>query len=138
MVIRFLAQVFLVPIRSKCFYTFAKLVYTSFLNSLNFSNDSDLCLIRYTYPYLLKSPVNVMMYRKHPFACTFSGPHTSLCIKPNKLLTLSLCPVKGTFVILPNKQDSYTSYDLKSNESKIPSLWSLNMRFSFMWAKRQC
>src|SRR3982751_5866726 len=33
---------------------------TSFLNSLNFSKDLDLFFIRYTYPYLLKSSVNVM------------------------------------------------------------------------------
>ena len=95
---------------------------TSFLNFLNLSRASYLCHIRYTYPNLLKSSVNVMKYWNPPLACVFIGPHTSLCIKPNKSLALSPFQLKGDLVIFPNKHESHTTICSKTEGSNNPSL----------------
>ena len=63
-----------------------------------------------------------MKYSYPPLAVVLIRPHTSECIIPNKSLALSPCLVNGDLVIVLGKQDSHTSYDLKSNESNSPSL----------------
>src|SRR4051812_42359816 len=63
-------------------------------------------------------------------ACgTFMGPHTFVCMIPNKSSTCSIIPLNGILVIFPMRHGSHVSRDPKSNESRSPSLWSLSMRF---------
>nr|GEX06722.1 hypothetical protein [Tanacetum cinerariifolium] len=66
--------------------------------------------------YLILIPFEYFKDRK--------GPHTSVCTKSNNPSRLSHDPVNGDLVILPNKQDTHTSSDLKSNDSNTPSFWS--------------
>ena len=75
------------------------------------SNASCLCFIRYTYPNLLKSSVNVMKYFSLFRVIVLKGPHTSVCMSPKRSEALSPIPVKGALVIFPHKQDSHTSKD---------------------------
>ena len=65
-------------------------------------------------------------------------PYTSVWIKSNRSLPLSIFPLKGAFVILPSKQNSHSSSDFKSNDCKIPSDWSLAVRFLFIWPRWWC
>jgi hypothetical protein len=51
---------------------------TSFWNSLNLSKDSDLCIIRNTSSYLLKSSVNIIKYEYPPHALVPIGPYMSV------------------------------------------------------------
>src|ERR1041384_1774888 len=57
------------------------------------------------------------------------GPHTSVCMIPNKSSARSIIPLNGVLVILPMRHGSHVSRDPKSNESRSPSLWSFSMRF---------
>nr|GEV17631.1 integrase, catalytic region, zinc finger, CCHC-type, peptidase aspartic, catalytic [Tanacetum cinerariifolium] len=65
-----------------------------------------------------------------------NGPHTSVCNKSNNPSPLSHDHVNGDLVILPNKQDSHTSSDWKSNNSNTPSFWSWTMCFLFTGLKK--
>ena len=76
---------------------------TSASNYLTILNDSDLCFIRQTYPYLDRSSVNVMKQQYPSLALMFIGPHTSVCIRPRTSLALSPFLLKGHLVILPSR-----------------------------------
>ncbi|GJY19226.1 hypothetical protein Tco_0390717 [Tanacetum coccineum] len=67
-----------------------------------------------------------------------NGPHTSVCTKSNNPSPLSHDLVNGDLVILPIKQDSHASSDLKSNDSNTPSFWNWAMRFLFTCPRREC
>ena len=68
---------------------------TSDLNFLNLSSTLDLGFIKYTWPYLLWSSMNIMKYEKPPMAWIFIGPHTSECISLRHSFDCSPFPVKG-------------------------------------------
>ena len=57
----------------------------------------------------------------------YSLLHIHYDVRKLILITHSLCQVKGDSVILPNKQDLHPSYDSKSIDFKIPSLWSFDI-----------
>ncbi len=73
-----------------------------------------------------------MKYEKPPRACVFIGPYTCECITSNNTIARSPFPVKGDFVIFPDKHGSHVSYDSKSNDPKQPLLSHVCL---FIWPR---
>jgi hypothetical protein len=59
-------------------------------------------------------------------------------ISLKKLLAHSIIRENGVFFILPVRLGLQMPNDLKSRDSKSPSVWSFFMCFTPIWPKRQC
>ena len=94
---------------------------TSLRNHLNILNESDLCFIRQTYPYLDRSSVKVLKQKYPPLVLMLMGPHTSVCTRPKNSVALSPFSVKDDLVILPRRQDSQIGSDSQSLTLRISS-----------------